>query len=99
MKSIQKWPETWTLIFHDQTYIYHEANTPVEPNLEGRSWCQNDPGRGSTSSGAQKAAILHFQDGRHVNSTSANISACRPLRRPILVSKCPLSHIAFATVL
>ena len=29
MKSIQKWPETWTLIFHDQTYIDHEANTCV----------------------------------------------------------------------
>ena len=65
-------------------------------HIEGRSWCQNDPGRGATSSGSQKAAILDFQDGRHVKSTSANISACRPLRRPILVSKFPLSHIAFA---
>ena len=45
-------------------------------------------GRGATSSGRQKAAILDFKDGRHVKSISANISACKPHRRLILVSKC-----------
>ena len=49
-------------------------------------------GRGATSSGRQKAAILDFQDGRHVKSISANISACKPLRRSILVSKYTISE-------
>ena len=44
-------------------------------------------GRGATSPGRQKAAILDFKDGRHVKSISANISAGKPHRRSILVSK------------
>ena len=44
-------------------------------------------GRGATSPGRQKEAILDFKDGRHVKSISANISAGKPHRRSILVSK------------
>ena len=43
-------------------------------------------GRGATSSGRQKAAILDFQYGRHVKYISANISAWKALRRSIQVS-------------
>ena len=49
-------------------------------------------GRGATSSGRQKAAILDFQYGRHVKSISANISAWKALRRSILVSKYTFSE-------
>ena len=49
-------------------------------------------GRGATSSGRQKAAILNFQYGRHVKSISANISAWKALRRSILVSKYTFSE-------
>ena len=49
-------------------------------------------GRGATSSGMQKAAILDFQYGRHVKSISANISAWKALRRSILVSKYTFSE-------
>ena len=45
-------------------------------------------GRGATSPGRQKVAILDFKDGRHVKSINANISACKTHRRSILVSKC-----------
>ena len=61
-------------------------------HIECRSLCQNDPGRGATSAGRQKVAILDFQDGRHVISISANMSASKPLRRSILVSKYTFSE-------
>ena len=37
----------------------------------------------------QKAAIVDFQDGLHVKSKSAKISAGKPDRRSMLVSKSP----------
>ena len=49
-------------------------------------------GRGATSSGRQKAAILDLKDGRHVKSISPNISACKLLRMSILVSKYTFSE-------
>ena len=36
-----------------------------------------------------KAGILDFQDGRHVKSKCAKISAGKPHRRSMLVSKLP----------
>ena len=38
-------------------------------------------GRGTTSAGRQKEAIWDFQDGRHVKTISANISASKSHRR------------------
>ena len=49
-------------------------------------------GRGVTSSGRQKAAILDFQYGRHLKSISVNILAWKALRRSILVSKYTISE-------
>ena len=36
--------------------------------IESQCWCPNDPGRGVTSTGTLKAAILDFQDGLHLKS-------------------------------
>ena len=44
-------------------------------------------GGGATKSRWQKAAILDFKDGHHVISINANISASKPLKRSILMSK------------
>ena len=55
--------------------------------IEGQCWCQNDPGRVATSSEMLKAALWDFQDGRHAKSKSAKISAGKPHRMSMLVSK------------